>query len=91
MRQTYTADRDVRDAARARAFFVELEGHAAAERRAAEIAALPAVVWKGKTLRTLRCTGTTGKGPHDQHVTEGQLWALISLTRWRCAFHPAEI
>lgn len=52
---------------------------------------LPLVTWKGKSLRTLRCNGTSGKGPHSQNVTEGQLWALIDLRHWRCAFHPADM
>lgn len=56
-------------------------------KRAAEIAALPVVVWKGQRLRTLRCTGTTGRGPHDQNVPEDLLWHLIDMRTYRCPYH----
>lgn len=56
-------------------------------RREAEIAALPVVEWKGRRLRTIRCHGTTGKGPHDYNVPESFLWALISLQRFTCPYH----
>lgn len=72
---------------RARAFFSEERGPEGAAKRAAEIDALPLVGWKGQTLRTLRCTGQRGRGPHDQNVPEAQLWSLIDLRRWRCPFH----
>jgi len=70
-----------------RANFADVMGAEAAERRAAEIAALPEVEWKGQRLRTIRCHGTSGKGPHDRHVPEGLLWALISLQGYLCPFH----
>ena len=76
--------------ARARAAFIEFRGEADAERRAAEIAALPAVTWKGRTLRTIRCHGTTGKGPHDVNVPESLLWSLIGLDGFCCVYHPRE-
>jgi len=76
-----------RRASTARAAFVEIRGHKDAVARGMSIAGLPAVEWKGRTLRTLRCHGETGRGPHDQHVPESLLWALISLKRWKCPFH----
>jgi hypothetical protein len=80
-----------RQRATARAAFVETLGDDAATVREAVIAALPVVDWKGKTLRTLRCTGTTGKGPHNVNVPESLLWALLDVGTYRCAFHPAGI
>lgn len=55
--------------------------------REAEIAALPAVEWKGRTLRTIRCQGDFGKGPHDMNVPEAILWSLINLNRFICPYH----
>lgn len=55
--------------------------------RQREIAALPTVEWKGRTLYTIRCTGTTGKGPHVLNVPEALLWALIDLRAFRCPYH----
>lgn len=55
--------------------------------RASEIAALPTVEWKGRTLRTIRCHGETGRGPHDVHVPESLLWSLLDLQTYRCVFH----
>lgn len=72
---------------RARDAFVELRGAADAAGRAAQIAALPTVIWKGRTLRTIRCHGTTGKGPHDVHVPDAVLWALIDLRAYCCPYH----
>jgi hypothetical protein len=77
-------DRILRDAM---AFFREVRGDDEYARREAEIAAAPVVEWKGKTLRTLRCNGTTGKGPHDVHLAESRLWCLIDLRSYRCAYH----
>lgn len=74
-------------AERARLAFLEGCGEAAADRRAREIASLPLVVWKGRTLRTLRCNGETGRGPHDVNVPEQHLWALIDLRAFRCPYH----
>jgi hypothetical protein len=59
-------------------------------RRAAEIAALPTVEWRGRTLYTLRCHGTRGKGPHDVHLPERVLWSLIGLTHFRCVYHAGD-
>lgn len=84
------APHEVRRMATAREAFVEFRGAADAERRAREIAALPAVTWKGRTLRTIRCHGTTGKGPHDVNVPESLLWSLIGLDDFCCVYHPRE-
>jgi hypothetical protein len=67
---------------------VTLRGEADAAVRASEIAALPVVEWKGRTLHTLRCHGTTGKGPHDTNVPESLLWSLIGLRGFCCVYHP---
>lgn len=56
-------------------------------KRAAEIAALPIVTWRGQIMRTIRCNGQTGRGPHLMNVPEHLLWALIDFRAYRCAFH----
>jgi hypothetical protein len=76
-----------RQRVQARAAFVEVRGEGATQEREQEIAALPVVAWKGKRLRTIRCTGTTGRGPHLVNVPEALLWSLISLTHYRCPYH----
>lgn len=58
-------------------------------RRAAEIEALPVVIWKGHGLRALRCCGTTGKGPHAVNLPEDLLWLLMDLRRYRCPYHAS--
>ena len=73
---------------RARAAFVENATPREVVQREAEIAALPAVQWKGRTLYTIRCSGDTGKGPHDVNVPEVLLWSLINIGRFRCPYHP---
>jgi hypothetical protein len=45
------------------------------------------VTWKGRRLRTIRCQGDFGKGPHDVNVPEALLWCLISLARFLCPYH----
>lgn len=72
---------------RTRQHFVEAYGQAAATRRAAEIAALPAVLWREHELRTVRCHGDFGRGPHDMHLPERVLWSLIAIDMYRCAYH----
>lgn len=72
---------------RARAAFREWRGDAETAQRAVEIARLPVVVWRGRQLFTVRCHGTTGKGPHDCNVPEALLWALIDLRAFRCPYH----
>lgn len=59
-------------------------------RREAEIAALPTVEWKGRTLYTLRCHGVSGKGPHDVNVPVALLWHLMSFTRFLCVYHAGD-
>lgn len=73
--------------ARSKAAFLDIAGSDLAAERAAQIAALPTVEWRGRTLRTIRCTGTTGRGPHDMHVPESLLWNLIDLRFYRCPYH----
>lgn len=77
----------VANALRARAAFVETRGAENEAKRAAEIAALPSKVWKGRTLYALQCHGESGRGPHVQYVHEGLLWALIELNQFICPFH----
>lgn len=82
-----TASHPEARAARARAAFVEYRsGHEILARQRA-IRALPQVVWKGRILYTLRCHGTSGKGPHDTNVPESLLWALLDFRAFRCPFH----
>lgn len=72
---------------RARAAFVAWRGPVDVVRRAEEIASLPVIEWKGKTLYALRCVGTSGKGPHTVNVPESLLWTLIRLDDFLCPFH----
>lgn len=72
---------------RARASYTELCGQSATIHREAEIRGLPSLAWRGQLLRTLRCHGSTGKGPHDHHVPEALCWSLIDLHHFYCAFH----
>lgn len=72
---------------RMRRLFVNVRGDVDARFRELEIGALPAVVWKGAHLRTLRCLGTTGRGPHNVNVPEALLWSLIDLRAYRCPYH----
>ncbi len=58
--------------------------------REREIAALPVVAWKGRTLYTLRCQGISGKGPHDVNVPLGMLWHLLTLQRFLCVYHAGD-
>jgi hypothetical protein len=81
------AQHDDRRVATVRASYLEIAGPERAAERAAEIASLPTVEWRGRTLRTIRCTGTRGRGPHDMHVPESLLWSLIDLGRYRCPYH----
>lgn len=59
-------------------------------RRAAEIAALPTVIWKGRTLYTLRCCGTSGHGPHNYNVPLMMVWSLIGLENFYCVYHAGD-
>lgn len=56
-------------------------------RRLTEIRALPQVEWKGRKLRTIRCQGEFGKGPHDVNVPESLLWTLRHFEAFRCPYH----
>ena len=67
--------------------FREERGDDGFARREAEIAALPVREWRGEKLRTVRCCGETGRGPHDVHLPEYLLCCLIDLRRYRCPFH----
>lgn len=69
------------------AAFLECREMVDAFQRAEQIESLPVVQWKGRTLYTIRCQGTRGKGPHDCHVPERILWSLIDFRAFRCAFH----
>lgn len=73
--------------ARARAAYRDWRGGVAEAVRASEIEQLPKVEWKGRTLRTIRCHGISGKGSHDVNVPESLPWTLIDLRRFYCPFH----
>lgn len=66
----------------------EMLGPERGQQREDDIAALPTVEWKGRLLKTIRCHGTNGRGPHDLNVPEAALWSLISLEDFHCVFHP---
>ena len=87
LRSTTTSPHDLRYLPRDMATFREWRGQMDYMIRSAEIAALPRVVWRGRTLYTLRCNGTTGKGPHDVNVPERLLWNLIELRAFVCPYH----
>lgn len=72
---------------RARQAFVKAYGEVEAERRAAQISAVESKEWRGQTVYKIVCQADFGKGPHDQFVPEGLLWALIDIHVWRCPFH----
>jgi len=67
--------------------FLTVRGADAMPERFRAIAALPTVVWKGRTLYTIRCQGDFGQGPHAVNVPESLLWALMSLEGFHCAYH----
>ena len=73
--------------ARARSAFKDFLGNEAEATRATAIEQLPMVHWKGRTLRTIRCHGVSGKGPHDVNVPESLPWTLIDIRRFLCPFH----
>jgi hypothetical protein len=85
---TMVADRwpDAR-AERAYCCFLAWRGMVDAWQRQEQIDALPVVAWRGRTLRTLTCMATSGKGPHAVNVPEALLWALIDLRAFRCPYH----
>lgn len=72
---------------KARAAFLDMRGPAAFVQRFYEIQQLPTAQHRGRSLRTLRCQGTTGRGPHDLNVPEYILWAVIDFRAFRCPFH----
>ena len=74
-------------AARARLAFAELRDAGEIAARENAIRALPVVAWKGRTLYTIRCQGTSGRGPHDTNVPESTLWAVLDFRAFRCPFH----
>ena len=87
MAREWRAPHEVARCERTRGFYRDARGVDAETRRAAEIDALPRAEWKGRALRTIRCHGTSGKGPHDCNVPESMLWALISLSSFYCVYH----
>lgn len=72
---------------RARAFFIEVRGHAASCARAGQITMRPTKTWKSQPLFRLLCHGTRGKGPHECWVPEALLWSLIDFRAFRCPYH----
>lgn len=87
MRKRTVSLQDAEVTARARAAFRLAYGLEEERRRAAQIAAVPAVDWHGRTLRTLTCAGPYGKGPHLQYLPEAVLWSLIDLAYFVCPYH----
>lgn len=75
---------------RTKSMYRDMCGPVSTLMRECEIATLPAVEWKGKTLRTIRCHGTSGKGPHDCNVPEALLWSLMSLKHFLCVYHSGD-
>jgi hypothetical protein len=67
--------------------FREVYGEHEADKRQAQIDALPSKDWKGVTVYRIACAGGFGKGAHELWVPERVLWALISLRYCRCPFH----
>ena len=75
---------------RAKGLYAEMCGPVSTLIRESEIASLPRVEWKGKQLRTIRCHGTSGNGPHDCNVPEGLLWSLMTLKEFLCVYHAGD-
>ena len=73
--------------ARAKAALRAARGVAAAVGRAHEIAARQSKLWRGRRVWPIRCTGASGKGPHEMHVEAAVLWSLIDLKTFRCPYH----
>lgn len=65
-------------------------GSVRAAKRQQEIDALPMVVWKGRTLYSLECQGTSGRGHHIVNVPLMMVWHLISLRRFFCPWHAGD-
>lgn len=59
--------------------------------RQREIDTLPKVIWKGRTLYTIRCRGISGRGPHNVNVPVMLLWSLIWLERYVCPYHAGDL
>lgn len=66
-------------------------GAVRAEIHEQEIAALPTVQWKGRTLHTVRCNGTSGKGPHDVNLPLAMVWHLRDIKRFYCVYHAGDV
>ena len=76
--------------AECRAELLELGGPARVVRREEEISALPIVIWNGRMLYTLRCCGSSGRGPHPMNVPLALVWSLIRLAPWFCPYHAGD-
>lgn len=81
-------------AARTRAWVRATYGEAFEAKRAAEIDALPVVIWRGPSgLRapvrryTITCGGSFGRGPHTVNVSAHWLWHVLHLHLFRCQRH----
>jgi len=72
-------------------YIIEVCGWEQAVVRAAEIACLPVIYFKGEPLRQVMCCGTTGKGNHLQNVPEWKLWARMVVAPYYCPYHPREL
>ena len=85
--KTVVAKHEDRIVSQMRVWFAGCFGAAGVLRREREIAALPLVEWKGRSLRSIQCHGDYGKGPHVVNLPESVLWNLIGLDNYRCVYH----
>jgi hypothetical protein len=85
--KTVIARHEERIVAEMRRLYLGWYGADALARRERELAALPAVEWKGRTLRAIQCHGDYGKGPHVVNLPESVLWNLLGFDRYRCVYH----
>ena len=73
--------------ARAKAALRAARGVDAAVRRAHEIAARKSKLWRGRRVWPVRCTGASGKGPHQMYVEAAVLWSITDMKTFRCPYH----
>ena len=79
--------KSVNQCARAKAALVAARGVDGAVRRAREITGRSSRLWRGRRVWQIRCTGTSGNGPHELYLEAAVLWSLIDLRAFRCPYH----